>query len=137
MNQLRFGALLLMRGRRLGFYLSHRVVLTVPRPGPIRAAALSEFQPCQVFLAHGVAVAFFEALSSALAAAEPFSSSFEMVKRLLSLPVGLSLNEFFAWMLQRYGARLADFEVPEPETDDTPQGNGDEPGNKTGGKDHE
>ena len=137
MNQLRFGALLLMRGRRLGFYLSHRVVLTVPRPGPVRAAALSEFQPCQVFLSRGVAVAFFEALSSALAAPGPFSSSFEMVKRMLGLPVGLSLNEFFAWMQRRYGAVLAAFEVPEPETDDTLPGDGDEPGDKTGETDHE
>ena len=32
MNRMRFGALLLMRGRRFGFYLSHRVVLTVPKP---------------------------------------------------------------------------------------------------------
>ncbi len=137
MNQLRFGALLLMRGRRFGFYLSHRVVLTVPRPGPVRAAALSEFQPCQVFLSRGVAVAFFEALSSALAATGPFSSSFEMVKRMLALPLGLFLNEFFAWMQRRHGAALADFEVPEPETDDALSGEEDEPEDKTGEMRHE
>jgi hypothetical protein len=137
MNQLRFGALLLMRGRRFGFYLSHRVVLTVPRPGAVRAAALADFQPSQVFLAHGVAVALFEAMSAAMASGEQYSSSFEMVKRLLALPVQLSLNEFFAWMRQRYGARLEDFEVPLPETDEASPKTGDEPGSKTGETKHE
>ena len=63
MNRLRFGALLLMRGRRFGFYLSHRIVLTVPKPGHVRAASLADFQPAQVLVADGVAVPFFEAMS--------------------------------------------------------------------------
>lgn len=58
-----------MRGRRLGFYLSHRVVLTVPKPGVIRAASLKDFQPAQVFAVDGVALhsycsAYFRILHS-------------------------------------------------------------------------
>ena len=112
MNHLRFGTLLLMRGRRLGFYLSHRVVLTVPKPGPIRAAALKDFQPAQVFACQGVAVPFFEALAAALASQQTYSSSFEMAKRLLGLPPDLALNDFFLHLKNHYGAELEDFAVP-------------------------
>ena len=83
MNHLRFGALLMMRGRRLGIYLSHRVVLTIPKPGPIRAAALKDFQPAQVFACQGIAVPFFEALATAATTQKHFTSSLEMVKHLL------------------------------------------------------
>ena len=112
MNRLRFGALLLMRGRRLGFSLPHRVVLTVPKPGSVRAASLADFQPAQVFAADGVAVPFFEAMSSAINCDKTFPSSFDMVKHTLSLPVEMRLNDFFEWMGQQYGAELIDFAVP-------------------------
>ncbi len=128
MNRLRFGALLLMRGRRLGLYLSHRVVLTVPKPGPVRAASLAAFQPAQVFALDGVAVPFFEALATAAACQEHFPSSFDMVKRMLSLPTEMRLNDFLAYMARNFGAELAEFAVPVPQNDskddnsDTPQG---------------
>ena len=118
MNHLRFGALLLMRGRRFGFYLSHRVVLTVPKPGPIRAAALKDFQPAQVFACQGVAVPFFEALAAALASQQTYSSSFEMAKRLLGLPPDLVLNDFFLHLKNHYGAELEDFAVPAAAADE-------------------
>ena len=113
MNRLRFGALVLMRGRRLGFYLSHRVVLTVPKPGSIRAAAISAFQPSQVFATEGVAVPFFEAMSSAVNCDKKFPSSFDMVKHMLSLPAEMRLNDFIEWMRLRYCAELIDFVVPQ------------------------
>ena len=122
MNRLRFGALLLMRGRRLGFYLSHRVVLTVPKPGAIRAASLSDFQPAQVLEADGVAVPFFEALKSALDCSENFPSSFDMVKRMLSLSDEMQLNDFFELMKRRHGAEFVDFSVPAPHIEDEKQG---------------
>lgn len=120
MNRMRFGALLLMRGRRFGFYLSHRVVLTVPKPGPIRAASLSDFQPAQVFAVDGVALAFFDALTTAATSEERYSSSFEMAKRMLSAPMPLALNDFIALIKQRYGAELVEFAVPVPPPDDKP-----------------
>ena len=122
MNRLRFGALLLMKGRRFGFYLSHRIVLTVPKPGRIRAASLADFQPAQVFVADGVAVPFFGALTAAASSGEIFPSSFEMVKRMLSLPTELSLNNFIAKMKQQYGAELVDFTVPVPQKENDEQG---------------
>ena len=98
MNRLRFGALLLMRGRRFGFYLSHRVVLTVPTPGHVRAASLADFQPAQVFAADGVAIQFFEALTKVANSDEHFPSSFDMAKRMLALPEEMRLNDFFEKM---------------------------------------
>ena len=117
MNRLRFGALLLMRGRRFGLYLSHRVMLTVPKPGVIRAASLAEFQPAQVFAADGVAIQFFEALTKAANSSETFPSSFDMVKRMLSLPAEMRLNDFFEKMRRQYGAKLVEFTVPAPQNE--------------------
>ena len=122
MNRMRFGALLLMRGRRFGFYLSHRIVLTVPRPGVIRAASLADFQPAQVFAADGVAVPFFAAMSAAASCAESFPSSFFMVKRMLSAPEELSLNDFIEMMKRQYGADLVEFTVPVPQQENEQQG---------------
>ena len=120
MNHLRFGALLMMRGRRLGIYLSHRVVLTIPKPGPIRAAALKDFQPAQVFACQGIAVPFFEALVTATTTQKHFASSLEMVKHLLSLPEEFYLNDLIAYLKRRYGAELEEFSIPVPPNHPTP-----------------
>ncbi len=122
MNRLRFGALLLSRGHRFGFYLSHRVVLTVPEPGVIRALSLAEFRPSQVFVADGVAVSFFDALTAATNCSESFSDSLAMVKRMLALPGEASLSDFFKLMNKRYGAELVEFAVPVPRKEDNQQG---------------
>ena len=122
MNKMRFGALLLMRGRRLGFYLSHRVVLTVPRPGIVRAASLADFQPAQVFASDDVAVPFFEAMTTAVYCEQVFPSSFDMVKHALSLPVEMRLNEFIEWMKRQYDAVLVDFAVLKPQDENKQQG---------------
>ena len=122
MNRLRFGALLLMRGRRFGFYLSHRVVLTVPTPGHVRAASLADFQPAQVFAADGVAIQFFEALTKVANSDEHFPSSFDMVKRMLALPEEMRLNDFFEKMRRQYGAELVEFAIPAPQKENELQG---------------
>lgn len=122
MNRLRFGALLLSRGHRFGFYLSHRVVLTVPEPGVIRALSLAEFRPSQVFVADGVAVSFFDALTAATNCSESFSDSLAMVKRMLALPGEASLSDYFKLMDKHYGAELVEFAVPVPRKEDNQQG---------------
>lgn len=121
MNRLRFGALLLMRGRRFGFYLSHRIVLTVPKPGPVRAASMKDFQPAQVFAVEGVAVPFFNALMAAVESRETFGSSFEMAKKMLALPEKLFINDLLRIMKERYGAELEEFSVPAPQNTNTQQ----------------
>ena len=131
MSHLRFGALLMMRGRRLGLYLSHRVVLTVPKSGPVRAASLKDFQPAKVFACQGVSVPFFDALAKAAATRELFASSFEMVKKLLDFPEGLFLNDLIKLMRDRYGAQLEDFIVPSPQPEVAPSNNGDQPMDET------
>ena len=122
MNRLRFGALLLMRGRRFGFYLSHRVVLTVPKPGHVRAASLEDFQPAQVFAADDVAIQFFEALTRVANSDEHFPSSFDMAKRMLALPEEMRLNDFFEKMRRQYGAELVEFAIPAPQKENELQG---------------
>ena len=109
MKHLRFGALLLMRGRRLGFYLSHRVVLTVPRPGPVRACALKHFRPAQVFCREGIAVPFFDALMQAATSQSRYSSSLEMAKKLLGMPEEYFLNDLLADLERHYGAVPEEF----------------------------
>ena len=115
MNKLRFGALLLMRGQRFGLYLSHRVVLTVPKPGRIRATALQEFQPCQVLAVNGVALPFFNALCEAISNQDSFASSFDMIKRLLELPEHMDFKSLFSQIQKQFGAALEDFSIPVPE----------------------
>ena len=115
MNRLRFGALLLMRGQRFGLYLSHRVVLTVPKPGRIRATALQEFQPCQVLALNGVALPFFNALCEAVSSQESFSSSFDMIKSLLKLPDNTEFMSLFTMLQKQFGAGLEEFTLPVPE----------------------
>ena len=57
MNRLRFGALLVDDEDHLGFYLSHRMVLTVLERGPVRAMSMKDFRPSAVFTVGAVAVA--------------------------------------------------------------------------------
>ena len=49
MNKMRFGAILVSQDQSVGFYLSHRILLTVPRPGVVRAISHDEFGKCKVF----------------------------------------------------------------------------------------
>ena len=111
-----------MRGRRLGFYLSHRVVLTVPKPGVIRAASLKDFQPAQVFAVDGVALPFYEAMTAAAECQEVFPSSFDIVKKMLHSPAEPRLNDFRKLMKQHYGAEWVDFTVPVPQNDNSQSG---------------
>ena len=121
MNKLRFGALLLMRGQRFGLYLSHRVVLTVPKPGRIRATALLEFQPCQVLAVNGVALSFFNALCKAVSSQETFASSFDMIKKMLALPENTDFKSIFTLIKKQFGAGLEEFTLPIPEQKQNPQ----------------
>ena len=121
MNRLRFGALL-MHGQHFGFYLSHRVVLTVPQPGVIRAAALSDFLPAKVLAVDGVAVSFFEAMTTAANCPDAFSCSFDMVKQMLDVSQELSMTAFKKLLKWRYDAALVDFTIPEPQTENTNTG---------------
>ena len=114
MNKLRFGALLLMRGQRFGLYLSHRVVLTVPKPGRIRATALQEFQPCQVLAVNGIALPFFNALCEAISSQDSFASSFDMIKKLLKMPENTDFKSLFSLIQKQFGAGLEDFSIPVP-----------------------
>ena len=86
MNRMRVGAVLVSADGRIGFYLSRRVVLTVPTSGVVRAVSFEEFGKCRVFARSGVAVSCFEAMMHAAETDAKFGNSLEMVNFFLDLP---------------------------------------------------
>ena len=86
MNRMRFGAVLAAADGRIGFYLSHRVVLTVPHSGVVRAVSFEQFGKCRVFARNGVAVSCFDAMMKAADTDAEFGNSLEMALFFLNLP---------------------------------------------------
>ena len=117
MNKMRFGALLVSAAGEAGFYLSHRVVLTVPRSGVVRAVSFEQFGKCRVFARNGVAVSCFEAMMLAASARAEFQNSIEMVKFFLNLPKNSSFGSLCEYMEQKHGAALEDFEIKQIQDD--------------------
>ena len=111
MNKMRFGALLVSAAGEAGFYLSHRVVLTVPHAGVVRAVSFEQFGKCRVFARNGVAVSCFEAMMHAASARAEFKHSIEMVYFFLNLPENPSFGPLCEYMEQKHGAFLEDFEI--------------------------
>lgn len=122
MNKMRFGAILVSEAGRIGFYLSHRVVLTVPRPGTVRAAWMAEFGRCRVFARDGVAVSCFEAMLGAAETRRSFRDSAAMANFFLGLPEDSGLEGLCRYMKQKHGAVPEDFQVAEI-PDDPPGSN--------------
>ena len=111
MNKMRFGAVLVSEDRQIGFYLSHRVVLTVPEPGHVRAVSFEQFGKCLVFARSGVAVSCFDAMMQAAETDAEFGNSLEMVTFFLNLPEKADFNSLCTYMEAKHGAALEDFEV--------------------------
>lgn len=111
MNKMRFGAVLVSMDLHIGFYLSHRVVLTVPHYGAVRAVSFDEFGKCKVFARNNVAVSFFEAMMRAAQTAEKFSNSLQMLCKFLNLPEKSGFKNLYEYMKRKYGAVLEDFEI--------------------------
>lgn len=117
MNRLRFGALLVDDEDHLGFYLSHRMVLTVLERGPVRAMSMKDFRPSAVFTVGAVAVAFFDGLAKAVESREIFENSLEMVKNLAGLTEIQDFDDLNMVLKERHGAELVDFTVPVPQVE--------------------
>ena len=111
MNKMRFGAILVASDQCVGFYLSHRVLLTVPLPGEIRAVSYNEFGNCKVFARNGVAVSFFEAMLNAASTTEKFNDSIEMISKFLNLPEKSDFEDLCKYMERKHGAVMEDFEI--------------------------
>lgn len=120
MNRLRFGALL-FNGKEFGFYLSHRIVLTVDGQGAVHAMAMSDFLPCHVFAVNGVAVSFPHALMTAAKSDGKFQNSFDFVKKMLDLPEKIILEDLNVMLKKWHGAKLEEFTIPVPEQEDNKQ----------------
>ena len=108
---MRFGAVLVSGGGQIGFYLSHRAVLTVPRPGPVRAVSFEQFGKCRVFARNGVAVSRFDAMTQAAATDAEFENSLEMADFCLNLPEKADFGALCAYMEEQFGAVMEDFEI--------------------------
>ena len=111
MNKMRFGAVLVSEDRQIGFYLSHRVVLTVPEPGVVRAVSFEQFGKCRVFARSGVAVSCFDAMMRAAETDAGFGDSLEMVEFFLNIPEKADFGALCTYMEAKHGAVLEDFEV--------------------------
>ena len=111
MNKMRFGAVIVSQKRQVGFYLSCRVVLTVPGSGVIRAVSHNEFGKSKVFVRNGVAVSCFDAMVNAVRSNGYFKSSVEMLCKYLNLPEKSGFEELCAYMERKYGAVLEDLEI--------------------------
>ena len=111
MNRMRFGAVLVSADGRIGFYLSRRVVLTVPTSGVVRAVSFEEFGKCRVFARSGVAVSCFEAMMHAAETDAKFGNSLEMVNFFLDLPENADFDSLCGYMKEKHGAVMEDFEI--------------------------
>ena len=111
MNRMRLGALLVSAEHEVGFYLSHRVVLTVPQPGVVRAVSYEQFGKCRVFARNGVAVGFFDAMIRAAETDARFGNSLEMANFALNFPEKSDFAFLCSYMTQKHGADMEDFEI--------------------------
>ena len=111
MNRMRFGALLVNRQEQVGLYLSHRVILTVPEPGSIRAITPEEFGECRVFAYKQVAIPFFNTLVAAANSQMQFQNSLEMINFFLQMPENSTFSDLYEHVRKTYGATLEDFTI--------------------------
>jgi len=111
MNKMRFGAILVSMDWQVGFYLSHRVVLTTPYDGVVHAVSYEEFGKCKVFARNGVAVSCFEAMMRAIETKRNYKNSLEMVCTFLNLPIGSDSEDLCEYMERNHGAVFEDFEI--------------------------
>ena len=99
----RFGAILLGNDNAVGFYLSYRVVLTVPHRGRVRAVSSDDFAPNRIFACAGAASPFFDAMLKAAIARRQFGSGLEMLNFFLALPEKTDIEHLFDYMKRQYG----------------------------------
>ena len=111
MNKMRFGAILVSDDRQIGFYLSHRALLTVPHRGEIRAVSFEQFGKCRVFARNGTAVSNFDAMMKAASSNRKFKNSIEMIVFFLELPENSTFDSLCDYMKRKHGAEMEDFEI--------------------------
>ena len=111
MNRMRFGALLVSADRQIGFYLSHRAVLTVPHPGKVRAVSCEQFGKCRVFARNGVAVSFFDAMMRTASSNRKFENSMDFIVFFPELPENSTFDSLCDYVKRKHGAVMEDFEI--------------------------
>jgi len=127
MNRMRFGAILMNPAGEYGFYLSHRVILTVPAPGPIRAVGAADFAANRVFARDGVAVSFLPELMMAAESHASFANSLAMMVFFLGLPENSDGRALYEHIERKLGGRMEEFSIRKP---DVTQDEQDRPNNQ-------
>ncbi|MCQ2378039.1 MAG: hypothetical protein MJ016_02365 [Victivallaceae bacterium] len=113
MDEMRFGAILFSENGKAGFYVSHRVVLSVSDAGVPHAFAFEKFGECRVFVRNYAAVAFPEAMLGILNADRIFPDSVAMIAAALKADNVKTLAELEDFMHSEYGAVPEKFIVRE------------------------
>lgn len=111
MKLLRFGALLVNQKKELAFYLSHRIVLTVPEPGPIKALTQKEFKASSIFAHNGVALQFPEEMLSVIKKGVDYENSLQMLKVFSEMPNITSLTDLIEFIKKKYDGNLVSFSL--------------------------
>lgn len=114
MNTMRFGAILMNPAGEYGFYLSYRVVLTVPASGHIRALAATDFAANRVFARDGVAVSFLPLLMAAAESPACFANSLAMMSFFLGLPENGDDKALYEHIKHKLGGRMETFTMVKP-----------------------
>lgn len=122
MNSMRFGAILMNPAGEYGFYLSYRVVLTVPAPGPIRAVAATDFAADRVFARDGVAVSFLPQLMVAAESPACFVTSLAMMGFFMGLPENSDGRALYEHIERKLGGRMEEFSIVKPDMEQEANG---------------
>lgn len=115
MTAMRFGAILMNPAGEYGFYLSYRVVLTVPAPGPVRAVGAADFAAERVFARDGVAISFLPQLLAAAESHACFENSLAMTTFFLALPENNDGEALYKYIEQKRGGRMEECSVSKPD----------------------
>ena len=123
MDEMRFGAILISETGAVGFYASHRVVLSVADSGTLHAFSRENFGTCRVFCRNGAAVAFPDAMLGVIDGGKHFPDSVAMISDALKMDGVATLAELEKRMRETYCAAPEKFEVRTIPSDHT---NGDD-----------
>ncbi|NMA48058.1 MAG: hypothetical protein GX945_16000 [Lentisphaerae bacterium] len=131
MTAMRFGAILMNPAGEYGFYLSHRVVLTVPAPGSVRAVGAADFAADRVFARDGVAISFLPQLLAAAESHACFENSLAMMTFFLALPENSDGEALYKYIEQKRGGHMEECSVSkaDPSAGDQGRSNNEERNN--------
>ncbi|MCQ2352042.1 MAG: hypothetical protein MJ033_01010 [Victivallaceae bacterium] len=103
-DEMRFGAILISEKGTLGFYVSHRIVLSVSDTGILHAFSFEDFGKSRIFVRNNAAVAFPEAMLDVLNSDRVYPDSVAMISGALQMKNIATLADFEENMRTAYCA---------------------------------